>query len=87
MWNNYGRVFAEYMFIRDFRSGKLDGNIKIEGLEVIENIKKKNKQVIFISGHFGNFELMAMMLEKQGIKLAAIYRPLNNIFLNQIMEN
>ena len=41
MWNNYGRVFAEYMFIRDFRSGKLDGNIKIEGLEVIENIKKK----------------------------------------------
>ena len=86
MWNNYGRVFAEYMFIRDFRSGKLDSNIKVEGLEVIEDIKKKNKQVIFISGHFGNFELMAMMLEKQGIKLAAIYRPLNNIFLNQIME-
>ena len=86
MWNNYGRVFAEYMFIRDFRSGKLDSNIKVEGLEVIEDIKKKNKQVVFISGHFGNFELMAMMLEKQGIKLATIYRPLNNIFLNQIME-
>ena len=29
---------------------------------------------------------MAMYLEKSGIKLSAIYRPLNNIFLNKIME-
>jgi len=29
---------------------------------------------------------MAMHLEKSGIKLSAIYRPLNNIFLNKIME-
>ena len=49
---------------------------------------KKNKQAVFISGHFSNFELMAMSLEKViGIKLATIYRPLNNIFLNKIMEN
>ena len=42
--------------------------------------------MIFISGHFGNFELMAMELEKKGINLAAIYRPLNNFFLNPLME-
>ena len=29
---------------------------------------------------------MAMQIEKSGINLAAIYRPLNNIFLNKIME-
>jgi len=86
MWNNYGRVFAEYMFIKDFRKGNLHKNIKIEGQEILESIKKNNKPVIFISGHFGNFELMAMHLEKSGINLSAIYRPLNNIFLNKIME-
>ena len=86
MWNNYGRIFAEYMFIKDFRSGKLSKNIQIDGQEVIDEIKKYNKQVIFISGHFSNFELMAMCIEKTGIKLSAIYRPLNNIFLNVIME-
>ena len=86
MWNNYGRVFAEYMFIKDFRTGKLNSKIKIEGQEILNEIKEFNKQVIFISGHFGNFELMAMHLEKTGINLAAIYRPLNNIFLNKIME-
>ena len=54
--------------------------------ENIEDIKKKNKSVVFISGHLSNFELMAMHIEKSGIKLSAIYRPLNNIFLNKIME-
>ena len=86
MWNNYGRVFAEYMFIKDFRLGKLESKVEINGQEILEEIKKLNKQVIFISGHFSNFELMAMYLEKSGIDLAAIYRPLNNIFLNPIME-
>ena len=86
MWNNYGRTFAEYMFIKEFRNGKISKNIKIDGQEILEKIKKENSQVIFISGHFSNFELMAMHLEKSGINLCAIYRPLNNIFLNGIME-
>ena len=86
MWNNYGRVFAEYLFIKKFRNKKLEKNITVEGKEILMNIKKHNKQVIFISGHFSNFELMAMQIEMVGIKLAAIYRPLNNIFLNSIME-
>ena len=86
MWNNYGRIFAEYMFIKEFRLGKLKSKVKIEGQEILNDIKKHNKQVVFISGHFSNFELMAMHLENSGIKLSAIYRPLNNIFLNKIME-
>jgi len=86
MWNNYGRIFAEYMFIKDFRTGKLGSKIEIEGQEILDKVKKLNKPVVFISGHFGNFELMAMHIEKVGINLSAIYRPLNNIFLNKIME-
>tara|TARA_B100000287_G_scaffold125670_1_gene117821 strand:+ start:3113 stop:3973 length:861 start_codon:yes stop_codon:yes gene_type:complete len=86
MWNNYGRVFAEYMFIKKFRYQRQNENIIIEGREILEDIKKNNQKVVFISGHFSNFELMAMEIEKVGINLAAIYRPLNNIFLNFIME-
>ena len=86
MWNNYGRVFAEYMFMKNFRSGNLASNITIEGEEILDELKKNKKQVVFISGHLSNFELMAMNLEKKGINLATIYRPLNNIFLNKIME-
>ncbi len=86
MWNNYGRVFAEYVFIKNFRYGKLNSRIEIEGQDILDKIKKFNKQVVFISGHFANFELMALHLEKSGIPLSTIYRPLNNIFLNKIME-
>ena len=86
MWNNYGRILAEYIFIKDFRLSKLENNIEIEGHEILEKIRQSNEPVIFISGHFNNFELMAMQIEKSGINLAAIYRPLNNRFLNFIME-
>ena len=86
MWNNYGRIFAEYIFIKDFREGKFSSNIVVEGQEIIEDLVKNKKQVVFISGHLANFELMAMHLERSGIKLSAIYRPLNNIFLNNKME-
>jgi len=86
MWNNYGRVFAEYMFLKNFRKGALDKNIAIDGEEILNEIKDRNQKVIFISGHFSNFELMAMQIDKLGLNIAAIYRPLNNIFLNSIME-
>ena len=86
MWNNYGRIFSEYMFIKNFRLGKLGNKIEIQGVHILEDIKKSNKQVVFISGHLSNFELMAMHLERSGIELSAIYRPLNNIFLNVFME-
>lgn len=87
MWRNYGKMFAEYMFIKDFRySKKFEENLIIENFSVLEKIKKDKEPVIFISGHFNNFELMAMQIEKAGINLAAIYRPLNNIYLNPIME-
>ena len=86
MWNNYGRTLAEYMFLKGFRDDNLISNISLEGEEILEQIKYEKKPVIFISGHFSNFELMAMQIEKSGINLAAIYRPLNNIFLNVLME-
>ena len=86
MWNNYGRTLSEYMFLKNFRNNKLQTNIHLEGGEILEQIKNEKTPVIFVSGHFSNFELMAMQIEKSGINLAAIYRPLNNIFLNILME-
>ena len=86
MWVNYGRMLAEYIFIKEFRELKFQDNIEIYGQNILERIRKDNVPVIFVSGHFNNFELMAMHIEKSGINLAAIYRPLNNRFLNIIME-
>ena len=86
MWGNYGRILSEYVFIKNFRNDNLNDNIKIKGQKILDEIKRNNDPVIFVSGHFNNFELMAMHIEKSGINLSAVYRPLNNKFLNPIME-
>ncbi len=86
MWGNYGRILAEYPYISNFRKKKLEKYLTIEGLENLNRIKKSRKPTVFISGHFNNFELMAMAIEREGVDLCAVYRPLNNKFLNIIME-
>ena len=86
MWMNYGRILSEYVFIKNFRNPIYNKFLTVEGQEILNQLKQSRESVVFISGHFNNFELMAMQIEKSGINLAAIYRPLNNIFLNKIME-
>ena len=87
MWSNIGRTFAEYVFLKDFKLNKTNfDHIKITGVNHLDVIKKNNEPAIFYSAHLANFELMAMEIDKFGIKCAAIYRPLNNIFLNPLME-
>ena len=83
MWKNYGMTFIEYIFL-DFLK-KNDNHIKFQGLENLGKITN-GSPVIFVSGHFSNFELMSMEITRKNIKLATIYRPLNNYFLNPFME-
>lgn len=88
MWSNYGKVFVEYMFLKKFRENLFsDHHIQIKGIENLEGILKNKQKAIFVSGHFANFELMSMELTKLGVNLATIYRPLNNFFINPLMEN
>ena len=84
MWSNYGKTFVEYLFLNKFR--KDNSHINFKGKEILKSIINKNKPVIFVSGHFANFELMSMELTRETINLATIYRPLNNLFLNPFME-
>jgi len=85
MWKNYGMTFVEYIFLNHFRKNNSHVTINDEGN--LSKILKDQKPVIFISGHFANFELMSMEITKKNIPLATIYRPLNNVFLNPLMEH
>ena len=86
MFGNYGRILSEYPFLNKFKKNLYNQHLNIEGINYFEEIKKNKKKVVFVSGHFNNFELMAMQIENAGIDVAAVYRPLNNFFLNFIME-
>jgi len=85
MWGNIGRTFSEYVFLNNFQKNH-NHLIKLNGTEYLDEIKNNNKPVVFVSGHISNFELLGTKLNQYGIRFCAIYRPLNNIFLNPIME-
>ena len=84
MWKNYGMTFVEYMFLKKLKNN--NSHIEVLGADFLKDAIKGKKPVIFVSGHFANFELMSMELTKRNINLATIYRPLNNFFLNPLME-
>ncbi len=84
MWKNYGMTFIEYIFLNNLRNR--DSHITLINAGILSQIINKKKPVIFVSGHFANFELMSMEITKKKVPLATIYRPLNNIFLNPFME-
>ena len=86
MWTNYGLIFAEYIYLKKFRLNKLSKpHISISGKEILDQVINLISQLFFISGHFANFELMAMEFDKYNLDLAAIYRPLNNFLINPYM--
>ena len=84
MWKNYGMTFIEYIFLNYFR--KKNSHVELVNSDSLDEIIVQGKPVIFVSGHFANFELMSMEITKKNVPLATIYRPLNNFFLNPFME-
>ena len=63
MWKNVGRIFGEYIHINKFSLLDKEKN-KIIFINKINlrNLRNNNKPIVFFSGHFANFELMAKCL-------------------------
>ena len=48
MWENYGRILSEYIFIKNFRNSKYKNFFTIEGQEILNELKELKKPVVFI---------------------------------------
>lgn len=70
MWTNYGKTFVEYLYLKKFK--QQSSHIEIKGLHILDRLISNKKSIVFVSGHFANFELMSMELVKRKVKLATI---------------
>ena len=87
MWKNIGRIFGEYIHINQFSLNYLNKNrIIFHNSEILKLLNNSKQPIIFFSGHFANFELMAKCLNELNFSIGAVFRPLNNIFLDPIMR-
>jgi KDO2-lipid IV(A) lauroyltransferase len=85
MWDNFGRIMAEYVHLGKFsRSmGDPDSLVNFHGLDRLKRLREDHGNAIFISGHMGNWELAPLMVHHAGFETLAIYHPLHEPYVDR----
>lgn len=78
MWENLGRTSAELPHLDKFHPLEPGGRCEIDGLDIAARLRDEGNGAIFVSGHFANWELMPMAMDRFGLKGGEIYRAANN---------
>jgi len=86
MWDNLGRVAAEYAHLDSYRVYEPGGRIEMVGAENIRRYGAPGERAIFFSGHFGNWEVATLAMTQAGLGVAAIYRAANNPIVDGIIN-
>lgn len=85
MWDNLGRVAFEYAHIDTFRRPEERHRIEVVGMEALRAHAEAGHGGLLLSGHFGNFELLPVAMNREGFRGGEVYRPANNPYVNQWM--
>ncbi|ESQ89586.1 lipid A biosynthesis acyltransferase [Asticcacaulis sp. AC460] len=79
-WDNLGRTFAEIAMMD--RITVANGRIVVENAERLEAIRTSGTPVVFISGHFANWEIMPSVINESGVICQMTYRAANNPYVD-----
>jgi KDO2-lipid IV(A) lauroyltransferase len=85
MWDNLGRTFFELPHIYKLSDKEFKKRVQVIGLEHFKSATKNGCNILGVSGHFGNWEVALRYLMDSGLKLAAVYRHLNNRWVDRLM--
>jgi KDO2-lipid IV(A) lauroyltransferase len=85
MWDNLGRTIAEYAHLGSFSIKGDRPRIALAGYAHVEGAVASRKGIIFVSAHFANWEVIQFAAAQSGIEGGAVYRPLNNPFVDRWM--
>ncbi|MEY8882489.1 lysophospholipid acyltransferase family protein [Donghicola sp. XS_ASV15] len=81
--DNFGRVFIENYSVKDLLARADRTALSGAGLAAIEAARQEGRPVLFVTGHFGNFEAPRAALVRQGYQIGGLYRPIANPYFNQ----
>jgi KDO2-lipid IV(A) lauroyltransferase len=85
MWDNLGRVAAEYPHLSRIRIFPPDGRVEAEGIEHLDRALAAGQRVILFGGHLGNWEIAALAAVQYGLDVAQIYRAANNPLVDRMI--
>ncbi len=87
VWDNTGRTFAEIPHLHALRCYEPGSRIEVEGAERLDAVRDSGRPAVFISGHFANWEVMAMAIVQRGVDVAITYRAANNPYFDQQIKD
>ncbi len=85
MWDNLGRVAAEYPHLQEFRVFEPGGRVETHGFEHIDRAVAAGRRMIVFSGHIANWEIGSLAGVQYGISVAQIYRAANNPLVDRLI--
>jgi Kdo2-lipid IVA lauroyltransferase/acyltransferase len=85
MWDNLGRVAAEYPHLRDIRVFGSGSRVETRGLEHLDDARAAGRRVILFGGHLANWEIGGLAAAQYGLDIAQIYRAPNNPLIDRML--
>jgi len=86
MWDNLGRVMAEYPHLDEIRWRGSSPRVELTGIENVEAAKARGKGLIILSGHLANWEVMPIVGREYGFTGGVVVRPANNPYVNRWLD-
>lgn len=85
VFRNLGRSLVEFCRMSKIDEHNIEQFVEIEGWDNFENAKQSGKGILITTAHFGNWEMIPQALAFKGQPLNSIVRPLDNIYLDQLV--
>ncbi len=88
MYQNWGRMAAEWSHFGEINRDNIDRFAVYDDLEYLDYLKRTidGRGILCLTGHFGNFELMAAAHSLNGFPTAIVQRPLRNPLMAQAIN-
>ncbi|MGH7088397.1 MAG: lauroyl acyltransferase, partial [Stellaceae bacterium] len=85
MWDNLGRVIAEYPHLGEIDVFDPDGRVAHEGIGEALTCRDQGKPCLFFSAHYGHWEIAAIAAVQASFPTITVYRPPNNPFIDRLL--
>jgi len=77
-WENCGRTFAEFPALQRLKAFDPKSRITVDGLEILQT----QDPAVIVTGHFANWEIMALVMTQAGLPVHITYRKINNPYID-----
>jgi KDO2-lipid IV(A) lauroyltransferase len=85
VWENLGRTATEFVHVPDLRRTASGPGWEVVGEQVLRDVVAQGGPMILISGHFGNWEVLPLVVATFGIRMSSFYRPASNRLVDKLI--